>query len=243
VSEFSLVILSLGVSYQHIPQYILSSFIIALVVTALLSSFIIPNTHKLYRMLNPLLESVGLKDHIDPAEDSASNQKHEASIVFLGFYREASSLLREIEDRHSAESLNEIMVVDFNPETIAKLKQKNVQVYYGDIGHSDTLHHLAVHHAKIIFSTIPDSVLQGTSNEKLLKASKEIAPQAKVIVTAETFAMAQKLYQAGADYVYTPRVISARYLADILERIESGNIETIRNTALEALAKREEIIR
>ena len=51
------------------------------------------------------------------------------------------------------------MVVDFNPETINKLKEKSIQVhYYGDIGHEDTLHHFTFHHAKIIMSTIPDSI-------------------------------------------------------------------------------------
>ncbi len=245
VSEFSLVILSLGVGYGHIPQNILSSFIIALVCSALLSSLIIPHTHNLYRLLNPWLEAIGLKDKIDQLDTEAADEDpthKNAKIIFLGFYREASSLLAELETRHSPKALEEIMVVDFNPETINKLKKKNIQVHYGDIGHSDTLHHLNFNHAQIIISTIPDSFLRGTSNHKLLLGMKEVAPHAKIIVTAETIDQAREFYKMGADYVYIPRIVSAHYLTDILERIESGNAEAVKNMAIKFIEARHEII-
>jgi Kef-type K+ transport system membrane component KefB len=247
VSEFSLVILALGVSYKHIPEYILSSFIIALVCTALISNVMIAKSHEVYRLLNPLLEKIGLKDKIDTLSDNKEESHDDpdkiyAKTIFLGFYREASSFLHEIETRHSKEALKEIMVVDYNPETITKLKSKEIQVHYGDIGHSDTLHHLDLHHAKIIISTIPDSILRGTSNLKLLNSMKEMCPNAKVIVTAETIDGARKLYKAGADYVYIPRIVSAHYLTDILERIESGNSETVKQNAIHFLETRNEII-
>ena len=55
---------------------------------------------------------------------------------------------------------------------------------------------------------------------------KKIAPDAKIIVTAETIQGAKELYQNGADYVYIPRIVLAHYLTDIIERIESGNGST-----------------
>jgi Kef-type K+ transport system membrane component KefB len=241
VSEFSLVILALGVNFGHIQQYVLSSFIIALVCTALLSSFIIPNTHTIYRKLMPLFEKFGMQDQIHMEENETEGEK-KPEIVFLGFFREASSLLKEIEDRHSQSALSEIKVVDFNPETIKKLKKKNINVHYADIGHSDTLHHLDMHNAKIIISTIPDSILKGTNNLKLLKSMKEMCPNSKVIVTAETIEMARELYRHGADYVYIPRIVSAHYMVDILERIESGNGEVVKTNSMKFLEGRVEII-
>lgn len=245
VSEFSLVILSLGVSYKHIPPYIMSSFIIALVFTALLSSFLVPNSHQIYRFLNPILEKFGMKDNIDQGKegrDDGVDHSHDPKIIFLGFYREASSFLAEIETRHSKEALSEIMVVDINPETIKKLSDKGIQVHYGDIGHSDTLHHMNFHNARIVISAIPDSILRGTSNSKLLKVVKEIAPNAKVIVTAETTTGAQSLYEEGADYVCMSRIVSAHYFADILERIESGNGEIVKQNSIHFLKARKEIL-
>lgn len=242
VSEFSLVILSLGVSYKHIPPYMVSSFILALVATALLSSILIPASHKISMALNPWLGKIGLHDRIDASEGEIAAHAHEASLVFLGFYREASSLLKEIEERHGAEGFDDALVVDFNPETINELKRRNVKVKYGDIGHADTLHHLDLHHAKIVVSTIPNSLLKGTSNSKLLTALKEIAPEAKYVLTAETLQEARGLYAEGADYVFIPRIISARYLMDVIERIEAGHGEVARESAIKMLDQRKEVI-
>ncbi|MFZ4714582.1 MAG: cation:proton antiporter [Bacteriovoracaceae bacterium] len=242
VSEFSLVILALGVSYGHIQPQILSAFIIALVCTALLSSLIIPKSHDIYRMLNPFLEKLSLKDSIELEPEPVDGNGHQPRIIFLGFYREASSLLSELELRHTKAALDDITVIDYNPETITKLKARGVNVHYGDIGHSDTLHHMNFHHATMIISTIPDSTLRGTSNLKLLNAMKDLAPNAKMIVTAETIQGARDLYAAGAAYVYIPRIVSAHYLTDILERIESGNVETIKANSMKFLSERNEVI-
>ena len=135
-----------------------------------------------------------------------------------------------------------MMVVDFNPKTIRTLKEKGIKVHYGDIGHTDTLHHLDLSHAKLIVSTIPDSILKGTSNLKLLKAVKAMVPSAIVIVTAETIESARELYREGADYVYMPRIVSAHYLTDIIERIESGNATVIKENATKFLQDRKEVI-
>lgn len=244
VSEFSLVILSLGINYGHIKKEILSSFIISLVITALLSSIIIPYNHQIYRWLNPILEKFGLKDHIEQNDKESNKEsiKDEKKVIFLGFYREASSLFAELESRHGKSALDEILIIDINPETIRKLTNKNVAFAYGDIGHSDTLHHLNLENAEIIISSIPDSILRGTSNLKLLKSVKEVAPNAKIIVTAETINGAKELYSHGADYVYIPRIVSAHYLVDIIERIESGNSEIVKQNSQKFLEKRQEIL-
>ncbi len=242
VSEFSLVILSLGVSYGHISSDLLSAFIIALVFTALLSSLLIPRSHQIYRGLNPLLEKLGLRDRIDFEDASGGSKESGAKIVFLGFYREASSLLHEIERRPGAPGLSEILVVDINPETIGKLKAKGLAVHYADIGHSDTLGHLELADARVVISTIPDSVLRGTSNLKLLRTVKELAPRAKILLTAETSSGAEVLYQNGADYVCLPRLLGAKAIADVLERIESGDDRNFAFEFTRSLKERREVL-
>ena len=243
ISEFSLVIISLGVTYKHIPKTILSAFIVALVVMALFSSLIIPYSHHLYHWLNPLLEKIGFKDYLhikDHVNEDAT--KVRPKIVFLGFFKEASSLFKEIEERHSKTMLQDIQVIDFNPQTIKKLKSKGVQVHYGDIGHRDTLNHIDLKEAQIIISTIPDSMLRGTTNFKLLKTIKEMAPNAKMIVTADNIEVARELYAQGADYVYMPRIVSAHYLTDILERMESGHADVIKTNSMKFFSNRQEIL-
>lgn len=234
VSEFSLVLVSLGVAFKHVRPEMLSAFVLALVATALLSSFVIPHGHSIYRFLNPLLEKLGLKDvviHEDPS--NVIQLKIAPKVVLLGFYREASSLLQEMIRRHSEGALKQLLVVDFNPEAHQILKDMGVNCKFGDIGNPDTLKHLDLAESKYLVCTIPDHRLKGTTNLKLLRSLKKLAPKAEIIVTAETFESAQEMYSEGASYVYIPRVLAATHLADVLERIDAGHGEAVREAAFD----------
>jgi len=223
VSEFSLVLVSLGVSYNHVRPEILSAFVLALVATALLSSFMIPAGHSIYRAFNPLLEKIGFRDAVIHGEkDNVVELNAHPRVVLLGFYREASSLLQEMIRRHSDRALKQVFVVDFNPEAHQVLTNLGVACKYGDISHPDTLMHLDLEHARVLVCTIPDHQLKGTSNLNLLRSLKGLAPKAKIVVTAETFASAQDMYDEGAAYVFLPRSLAAEHLADVIEKIDAG---------------------
>jgi Trk K+ transport system NAD-binding subunit len=93
---------------------------------------------------------------------------------------------------------------------------------YGDLSHGDTLRHLHLQHAKVLICTIPDHILKGTNNVELLRTAQQLAPNAEVVVTAETIASAKEMYDAGAAYVFVPRLLAAQYLADLLDHIHAG---------------------
>ncbi|HEX4924225.1 MAG TPA: cation:proton antiporter [Bdellovibrionales bacterium] len=243
VSEFSLVLVALGVSYGHVRNDILSAFVLALVITALLSSVVIPKGHSFYRLMNPLLEKLGLKDTVSEAGASGNviELHPRAKVVLLGFYREGSSLLFELLKRQPDTTKKNLFVVDFNPEAHQLLKNMGIHCMYGDISHSDTLKHLELEHAEALVCTIPDHQLKGTSNLKLLRNLRSMAPEAKVIVTAETFESAAEMYAEGAAYVFLPRMLAAQHLADVLEKIEQGQVAELRQSA-ELFTGRKEVV-
>ncbi len=243
LSEFAIVLGALGKVYNHISDELLSAFIISMVVTALLSSGFIPRAHAIYRFLNPILIKIGFRDDISSAQaaDSAS-QEHGPQLVMLGFFRQASSLLQEMVTRHSSAILNEILIVDLNPEAHHKLREMGAKCKYGDISHVDTLRGLNLETAKIIMVTNSDHQLKGITNHRLLKNLKSLAPQATIVVTAETFSLAKECYADGADYVFIPRLVGAHYLADVLERIKSGEGPGLKTTAHEYVKNRQEIL-
>lgn len=245
VSEFSLVLISLGVSYNHVHPDMLSAFIISFGITSLVSSFLIPRAHALYKVTNPFLEKIGFRDHVNRKHGEASEseqQKRKPSIVVLGFYRDASSLLFEMKARFPNEVIDNLMVVDFNPEAHKQLKAEGIHCQYGDISSVDTLRHLNLEQAKIIISSIPDKILKGTTNLKLLKVVKPLAPEAHIIVTAENINLAREMYNEGASYVYIPRLIGANYLAEIIERIQMDGTGLLKHEAEKFLKHRVEII-
>lgn len=245
VSEFSLVLAGLGVGYGHITKDLLSGLVMAMTVTALLSSMTIPKSHDLYRLANPWLERLGLRDRAS-GEDIEGGVEHGHGtvppLVLLGFYREASSLVAELTRRGSETALKNIMVVDFNPESLQRLRGLGIRCEYGDISHPETLAHLDLKRAKTLLCTLPDHLLKGTNNLQLVRVLRALAPEATIVVTAETIESARHMYGHGADYVAIPRLISAHFMADVLEKIGTGDIATIRTSASSFIMEYAEIL-
>jgi len=243
LSEFSLVLASLGVNLGHIKPEMLSSFIFALAITALFSSYLMPMAHDIYKRTNWIFERLGFKDHVTGVSDVGGAQKgQQRTLAILGFHREASSLLYEMQSRLSKDFPDKIMVVDLNPEAHRKLKEIGIDVRYGDISNIELLRQLGLDAISMIICAIPDRALKGTNNLKMLKILKSIAPNSSVIVMAESIRQAVDMYRGGASYVYMPRLIGAHYLIDVVDRIRLNGPESIRPDAERFFSTRVEII-
>jgi Trk K+ transport system NAD-binding subunit len=138
--------------------------------------------------------------------------------------------------------LDRVLVIDFNPQVHEELKRRGIDCIYGDISHMDTLRHADIHDAALVVSTIPDAVLRGTDNLRLLRNSRSLCPRAKVVVTAGRTASALELYEAGADYVFLPRIQSAAEMASILVSGLEHCFESLRTEQIEQLRRRNEVL-
>ncbi len=220
MSEFSLVIASLGLTLKHVGADLVATLTFVFAITSILSTYLIAYNHEIQRRLATLLLKLGFSNganNDDPSEAATEN-----SIVFLGCFREASSILHEIQSG-SKESdgdglLGKILVIDFNPQVLQELKRRGIKCLYGDVAHMDTLHHAHIHAAKIVACTISDAILRGTSNLRLLQQARRLCPQARVIAAADGISAAIDLYDQGADFVYIARLHSARRMADLITR-------------------------
>jgi len=226
VSEFSLVICALGVSLGHIEDRVLSIVLLAMVITAVISTYAIQYNHQIYSAARPLLHRVGLKD-ADEEHPTTPHTHEPRSIFFLGFSRYASSLLQELLQRDPALDAR-IGVVDFNPQVKRELDRRGIFNLYGDISHTDTLQHAGVQHAEVVLCTIPDAILKGTTNLRLLHKLRAMAPGARILVTAEFFYAARELYENGADFVFVPRLMSVGELADAVIAALDGDISHLK---------------
>jgi Kef-type K+ transport system membrane component KefB len=239
ISEFSVVICALGVQLKHISESVLSIVVYTLAITSVLSTYAILNNHAIFLAVNRFLKRLGVSDlEDDHAEDKTKLAK---PIVFLGFSRYASSLLHELLERRPGIE-KDIAVVDFNPNVKAELDRRGVFNIYGDISHADVLHHANVHQAQVMLSTIPDSILKGTTNARLLRQLLTTGPEDKVIVTAESFDEARELYREGAAFVFVPRLMSVRDLAVVVLAAMAGKVDDIRLRAVAELESREEVL-
>src|SRR5258708_3282434 len=143
------------------------------------------------------------------------------AFVILGFFRGASALLSEIE-RQNPLLLDQTSVVDFNPQVFRTLSERGLHVIYGDISNVDTLLHAGVGKAEIIILSVPDSLLKGANNEKLVRHVRTLNPTAKIVSTADLLSDVDDLYAAGADYVTVTRLSDAHELFTVIEAADAG---------------------
>ncbi|HLZ94530.1 MAG TPA: cation:proton antiporter, partial [Candidatus Dormibacteraeota bacterium] len=221
VSEFSIVIAFLGLRSHQISNDILAIVILTFAVTSVASTYMINSSHAIQNLLTRLLKSVGLKD-LDTSGDAVAEDEGRHPVVFLGFFRDASSILYEFEHEGSVEDAREfvskIMVIDFNPTVMRELRRRGIKCVYGDIAHADTLHHAGIEDAELVVSSITDDVLRGTSNLRILRNIRARSPHARIVLTTEHIPQALRFYEAGADFVFIPRLYSAAAVARLLKK-------------------------
>src|SRR4029079_18345105 len=215
ISEFSLVLVQIGVQSGQTTPGIAGAATTAFVVLAVLNTFVMMRSDGATRRIIPILKRLGLSDLDHGAAESEGQSEIKRRILILGFYRIASSFLSELERRKSA-LLEQIFVVDFNPNVYHALQERGIKVYYNDISNSASLIHAGLADAEIVISSVPDSLLKGTTNEKLVRHVRMVNPTAKIIATAEELAETQILYAAGADYVTLARLDQANELIDVV---------------------------
>jgi voltage-gated potassium channel Kch len=246
ISEFSLVVLALGAQAAHLANPATRGIVaLAFTLLAVVSTFGMAKSDSLARALIPWLKKFGFRDldHVqaDARTVGAAAHDHGARIVFVGFFRTASSLLEELQ-RHYPELVAEVAVVDFSPVARDGLLKRHVPVIYGDISHRDTLVHAGVDKAEVLVSTVPDSLLKGTTNARLVRLLRELNPTAKIIATADVLAQARELLDAGADYVNVPRLHQAGDLLQAVRAAREGVLDEKRAALREILLDRREVL-
>jgi Kef-type K+ transport system membrane component KefB len=248
MSEFSLIIASLGLALKHISPELVATLTFVFAITSVLSTYLIAYNHEIQRRLALVLLKLGFTSGADN-DDVTEAAEAANSIVFLGCFREASSILHEIELRaketENVGILAQILVIDFNPHVLQELKRRGIKCLYGDVAHMDTLHHAHIHSARIVACTISDDILRGTNNLRLLRQARRLCPHARVITAADNLPSAIELYEQNADFVYIARLHSAHYMAELITRAvwDSDGFNVHREEELRLLKQRVEVLR
>jgi Kef-type K+ transport system membrane component KefB len=222
VSEFSLVIVALGVAAGHVSPGLSGAVSLAFVFLAVASTFAMVRSDRIVRRAIPWMRRSGFRD-LDAATPAAGAAHAEARIVLLGFFRTASSFLDDL-GRERPERLREVLVVDFNPEVHAELKRRGIRAVYGDLAQPDTLAHAGVAADAIVISSIPDSLLKGTTNERIVRSLRPRYPRATIVARGERLSDVEALVAAGADDVILPRLDESRDLLDTVAAALGGTL-------------------
>jgi Kef-type K+ transport system membrane component KefB len=245
ISEFSLVVIQTGVSDNHIAAETANAASFAFVVLAVLSTFVMVRSDEITRWAIGPLKGLGLRDldhdHAHGGEGHEGGHGEARRIVILGFFRAASALLAEIE-RQAPVLLEQITVVDFNPNVYQTLLSRGLHVIYGDISNVDTLVHAGVGKSEMIILSVSDALLKGATNEKLVRHVRALNPNALIVATADLLSDVGELYAAGANYVTVTRLSDAHELFTVIEAAQAGLLEDKRAELDLRLSERREVL-
>jgi len=203
ISEFSLILIALGISVGHLPKETLSIVTTVGLITIMGSTYLIIYSNQIYQKISKYL---GIFERKKVREKINLKSKNYDAILFgqnrIGFG--ILNSLRRIKKNY--------LVVDFNPETISNLKKLGIPCMYGDADDVELLDELPLEKAKIIVSTIPDFETNLVLIENIRRRNKEVI----IIVRAHQIKDAFVLYEKGADYVLTPHFLGGEYVSRMI---------------------------
>ncbi len=208
ISEFSLIVLGMGVALGHVSPEVFSTVTLSGILTIAMSTYMIIYSQKLYQNFRRSLGFLQRKS-VKIAEKKLSK---EYFAILFGYNRIGFSILQALKRLGK-----KYLVVDFNPEIIADLKRFRVPCVYGDMSDSDFLDELPLDKVKLIISTVPDF----DSNLLLMENVRLVNKDAIIILRAHTIEDAMNLYKKGADYVLTPHFLGGEYLAKLVAQAKT----------------------
>lgn len=201
ISEFSLILVALGLKIGHLNDGILALVTAVGVITITVSTYIITHAEFIVPKISGLLSIFERKN---TKEIKFHNKEYKKPIVLIGCHRTGESILLSLPK-------DDVLVVDFDPNIMHRLEKRGYDFIFGDIDDEEIFEKSGIEHANLIISTSPHL------NDNLfiidrLKNKKDSDLHRKIIVRAEDERDARSLYEAGADYVILPHFTSGQYL-------------------------------
>ncbi len=223
-SEFSIIVLSFGLTSDLWGNSLVTAVTVASLFSMILSTIFIGRSAMLYKSLSSKAprffkgKGLGLS-----GGEILTNH-----VVLLGGDRTGRSILSSLKKNGER-----VLVVDFNPDVVSKLKESGGDAISADASDPDILDIANMAKAKMIISTIKDI----NDSLSLLAEIKQAGIKVPTIVDAETATQAAELYAAGASYVIFPHFVSGLHLGQLMKKFEKDItiIEKYRNKQSDVL--------
>jgi monovalent cation:H+ antiporter-2, CPA2 family len=199
--EFGFVLLTLGGQNQLIPADWLNPVLASMVLSMLVSPFIIMNANEWVMKWSAsdwLQQSLGMTQI---AQKSMDIEKH---IIICGYGRCGQNLAKLLQTQKVP-----YMALDLDPDRVRRAQSHGEQVVYGDAARLQSLMAVGLERASAVVVTY----LENASAMRVLALTKEHAPQVPVIVRTQDDLDLEKLQAAGAAEVVPETIEGSLMLA------------------------------
>lgn len=208
ISEFSIIFVAMGITLGHVGNDALGLTTLVGIVTIALSTYMILYSQPLFERLGPWL---GLFERRRPHRELAVERQRQPEgpprVVIFGLGRYGEHLLARLHRRRVS-----ALGVDFDPETVRRLRRRGFAVRFGDGEDPAFVDTLPVTTAEWIVTTLPT----WESNRGLLHALKAMAVPGVVAAVVGNEVHRQALHAAGASRIINPFLDSADHTAQIM---------------------------
>lgn len=205
VSEFGMVVAGLGMSSGLWGSTVLQTVTVTGLFTMTVSTMLIGSEESLFVVFKRRAKRffrIG-----DGRNIRKTKLRHH--VVLLGCDRTGRGVMNYLK-----KNKQKFVVVDFNPDVVAKLAGKGGEVIFADASDPDVVRLTNMREAKLIISTIKDK----DDSLALLATLKRKGIDTPVIVDAETLNEAKELYSAGASYVVFPHFVSGWHMNQLIKK-------------------------
>jgi len=205
ISEFSLIMMAMGLEYNLVTQDEYSILGFVGLITMTLSTLAISRLDGFYSWVKPLLDVWRLN-----TDRSVTNRQVKSpDVLVFGYNRVGRQFINGLERQKYR-----VSVVDFNPEVVEQLVEDKVAHHFGDASDVDFLSELPLEKVKLVVSTIPSL----ENNLVLVTQLKNRSDKASIIVFSHDDSQAESLYERGADLVILPHKLAAQKVVYWLAR-------------------------
>jgi len=205
ISEFSLILMTVGRSLGHVSDSDVGLVAAVGVVTITLSSYLILYGDRIYRLVQKPMAFVFPEKPRDPYVLHKEDLKEH--IILVGAEQIGWDILNYLKGK--AEKKEQIVVVDFNPDLYKSVAAEGYNAVFGDITDPEVLEELEISRAKLIVITDPDP----EDCIHLIKFAKHKNFKGPILATSYWVHDAIRLYEEGCDYVVVPEAIGGKHLS------------------------------
>ncbi len=192
ISEFSLILVALGVSQGQIGNEIVGLVTAVGLLTISASTYLITNSDAIYERIEPLLRPFERKQ--PTASPDLDGLTLRPRYVVVGLGRFGSTIMAELVDGG-----HDVLGVDFNPRNVHAGRWR-APVVYGDGEDPDLPQQLPLNETRWVISTLR----RLEPNLHLISAFRHSGHAVRVAVAADDDEIAAELEHAGADLVFRP---------------------------------------
>jgi Kef-type K+ transport system membrane component KefB len=215
ISEFSLILIALGLTMGYITSKIVSMVTLVGLITIAVSSYFIFHNSKIYSKISDYLNIFERKNL---REKLSCTREKTYDIVLIGYHRMGYTILRDFKQK------SRVLVVDFNPTIIEDVKDKGFCCEYGDISDPEIMYRILQFNPKLIISTVPSY----DDNTFILKKVREYGDKVLVFVTTNSVSEALEFYKEGADYVIVPHFLGGEKASVLLGEFAKKDMKDLK---------------